>query len=67
MLVAHLPIMVPTVILLVLMVMVLLTMMLLMVLVRIFVAHIHLHVTLVPPSIHHHMLSLLVTLVVQPE
>lgn len=42
----------------------LLTMLLLMVLLLILVAHVHLHIPLVARSIHHHVLSLLVSLIV---
>ena len=62
MLVAHPPAMTTDVCLLV--VLILLPMVLLMILMLEFVSHIHLHITLVPGSIHHHLLRLLMPLVV---
>ena len=47
-----------------LMMLTLLSMMLLVILMLIFMAHVHLHISLVSSPIHHHLLSLLMTLVV---
>ena len=55
--------MVPDVILLVMMV--LLAVMLLVIVILVFLAHVHVHVALMSSPIHHHVLSLLVTLIVQ--
>ena len=62
MLVSHLSTMVPDMILLVMMI--LLAVMLLVIVVLVFLAHVHVHVALMSSTIHHHVLSLLVTLVV---
>lgn len=63
MLMRHLSTMVPNMILLVMMV--LLTVMLLVIVILVFLSHIHVHVALMSSPVHHHVLSLLVTLIVQ--
>ena len=62
MLMTHTPSMTTDMVLLVMLI--LLPMVLLVILMLVFVAQVHLHITLVPSSVHHHLLRLLVSRVI---
>ena len=59
---AHTPSMTTDMVLLVMLV--LLSMVLLVILMLVFVAHVHLHITLVPSSVHHYLLGLLMSRII---